>query len=98
MRRIVIRKTLSETYKTYQIGIMALKTGLPYDNIYSFSKEELTSVTTKDIVIYIKMKVYGVVYLHEDQNPKNCLFNSIAFAKKKIQSFMPNKLIQWNKL
>ena len=74
------------------------KDGNRYDDSHEFTAEELAKITPNDIARWMKMKVYGTRDPTEEQNPIHGQSSSLEFAKKAISSFMPNKLMHWNKI
>ena len=91
-------KPLREVYRPYLIGLMRLKDGVDYPKDHQFSRQQLAAVTPDHVVAFFNLKVYGTAQPTEDANPTNGRSNSIAFAKKAISFFMPNRLMQWNEL
>jgi hypothetical protein len=69
-----------------------------YEKDHVFSQEELAALTPNDIKRWMCVKAYGTPEPGMDANPTECRSTSIAFWKKAISSFMPNRLMQWNAL
>ena len=91
-------KSLQQQYKPSLTGMMSFKDGINYLPTYDFSKLELAKVVPEDIVRWMCLKVYGTPDPTHDANPTLGRSTSIAYAKKAISYFMPNKLMQWNEM
>ena len=91
-------KSLKQTYMPYLVSVMSIKDGIAYPKDKAFSKVELASLTPDHIAALMRLKVYGTTHPEDDANPTHGRSNSIAFAKKAISFFMPNKLMTWNEM
>ena len=91
-------KSLEEQYKPYLIKLMSFKDDIEYEADHQFTKEELALITPEIIVRWMCLKVYGNPDPGPNDNPTKGRSSVIAFAKKAVSFFMPNKLMSWNEL
>ena len=61
-----------------------------------FSSEELTSIKLQEIVAWMKLTVFGRSDVGDDDVPTCRRLNTLAFHKKALSYFMPNKHLGWN--
>ena len=66
--------------------------------IANFTNEELAQITPETIVRWMCVKAYGIPDSGPNDNPTEGRSSALAFAKKAISYFMPNKLMSWNAL
>jgi hypothetical protein len=91
-------RTLAEQYKPSLIHFMRFRDGVEYDKDLEFSSATLSSVTPAEIVRWMCLTVYGTPDPTPEDNPTEGRSSSLAFAKKALSYFMPNRLIHWNEL
>ena len=91
-------KTLRQKYKPSLIGVMSFKDSRQYSMDTEFTRLELATPTPDHIVRWMRLKVYGTPDPTPDQNPTKGRANSIAYAKKAISHFVPNRLMTWNEM
>jgi hypothetical protein len=65
--------------------------GNRYNPDHDFTNAELTAVTPLDVSRYMRLKVYGAEFPSPDANPIATQHATIAFDKKAISFFMPNR-------
>jgi hypothetical protein len=85
-----------DTYKAVLVRFMSYLNGHQYDKDYDFSQEELAPVKPIDLKKYFCYRAYGIAEPGPDDNPLFARSSSLAFWKKAISHFMPNKLMPWN--
>ena len=61
-----------------------------------FSSEELSSMKPQEIVAWMKLTVFGRSDAGDDDVPTCRRSNTLAFHKKALSYFMPNKHLGWN--
>ena len=91
-------RTLAEQYQPTLIRFMRFRDGVEYDKDHEFSSATLSSVTPAEIVRWMCLKVYGTPDPTPEDNPTEGRSSSLAFSKKALSYFMPNRLIHWNEL
>ena len=77
---------------------MSFKDNLQYQRDRQFTTEELSAITPEVIVRWMSLKVYGTPDPSPNDNPIEGRSSLLAYAKKAISFFMPNKLMYWNEL
>jgi hypothetical protein len=87
---------LSRTYKPYLLTCYNLANGTNHSKDHNFTNDELFSITPEQIYQYLAVKAYGIPNPTENDHPTEGRASSLAYAKKAISSFMPNKLMAWN--
>ena len=63
---------------------------------HEFSQEELLTVRPEHVCRFFAMKAFGTATPGPDDRPNLCRSSTIAFSKKAISYFMPNRLPTWN--
>ena len=63
-----------------------------------FSSEELSSIKLQEIVAWMKLTAFGYSDAGDDDVPTCGRSNTLAFHKKALSYFMPNKHLGWNKV
>jgi hypothetical protein len=63
-----------------------------------FEMEELAVITAEDIVRWFNFRAYGTPTPTDADRPRHARSNSLAYWKKALSSFFPNKNHQWNEL
>ena len=61
-----------------------------------FSSEELSSIKPQEIVAWMKLTAFGHSDAGDDDVPACGRSNTLAFHKKALSYFMPNKDLGWN--
>lgn len=61
----------------------------------TYTKAELRALTPQHVLQWMNLKAFGVIDPPNDANPTFARSNSLAFWKKAISFFMPNRLIPW---
>ena len=61
-----------------------------------FSSEELSSIKLQEIVAWMKLTAFGHSDAGDDDVPTCGRLNTLAFHKKALSYFMPNKHLGWN--
>ena len=61
-----------------------------------FSSEELSSIIPQEIVAWMKLTAFGRSDAGDDNVPTCGRSNTLAFHKKALSYFMPNKHLGWN--
>jgi regulator of replication initiation timing len=85
-------------YKPILVAFMAFKDNTHYERDTEFTVEQLGVVQPTDVVRWMQFKAYGVPDPGPDARPTLCRSSSLAYWKKALSKFMPNKLMQWNAL
>lgn len=70
--------------------------GCTYADDHVFSQAELLAIVPADVYGYMCVKAFGVANPGADARPIECRSSTLAFAKKAISHFMPNRLPTWN--
>lgn len=91
----MVRETLEENYQKCLVKFFCYHDGVEYPKDHQFSPEQLNSLTYVDIMRYLYVRTFGTATPHPDANPTGARGNSIAYIKKAISSFIPNKHMQW---
>ena len=91
-------KSLEEKYKPSLVAVMSFKDSMQYSLNDVFTREQLAALTPDHIVRWMRLKVYGTPDPTAHMNPTKGRANSIAFAKKAISHFMPNRLMTFNEM
>ena len=61
-----------------------------------FSSEERSSIKPQEIVAWMKLTAFGCSDMGDDDVPTCGRSNTLAFHKKALSYFMPNKHLGWN--
>jgi hypothetical protein len=88
----------SDRYKLLLVAMMSYKDNVVYSNDYEFTQEQLGAIVPGDICKWMATKVYGRPDPGPNDNPTFGRSTSLAYYKKAISYFMPNKLEPWNVL
>jgi hypothetical protein len=87
------RKPLREQYKPYLCKFMAFKDA--FDGVYpttmEFPQEQLLSIRPHEVASWFKKLAYGTTTPGPDDRPTECRASNLAFCKKALSYFMPNK-------
>lgn len=84
------------TYKPHLVGLMNHIDDRVYSYDHEFSQEELLRIRPHHVYSYFAMKAFGKPDPAADDRPDRCRSSTVAFAKKAISFFMPNRLPTWN--
>ena len=87
----------SSTYKPVLIRLMSYLDGTVYSKETEFETDRLKELTPEDLMRWLNKKVFG------DESPSEnsralVRSSAIAYWKKALSYFMPNKLMQWNEI
>ena len=69
-----------------------------YSKDQMFTKLHLSAITPTNIKNWLELKVYGVVNPGPNNQPTEGRSSSMAYAKKAISFYMPNKGAHWDDL
>ena len=87
----------SECYKATLVSFMRHRDSNASYSIHTvFSSEELSSIKLQEIVAWMKLTVFGCSDVGDDDVPIWGRSNTLAFHKKALSYFMPNKHLGWN--
>ena len=90
------RKTLREQYEPYLRKFMQWKGGRNYAKNTQFTDAQLLEIRPNQLVRFMCLLAYGVEVPGDNDRPTNRRASGLAFAKKALSYFMPNKNMQWN--
>jgi hypothetical protein len=85
-------------YKSTLIRFMTYRDNVEYEKDHEFSDDDLGAITPAEVTEWMATVAYGVAVPGPDDNPTGARSNTIKFHKKAISSFMPNKMMEWNRL
>lgn len=91
-------KSLRDQHKPSLVGVISFKDNTQYAINHEFTVVELTRLTPENIVRWMRLKSYGTLDLTFDQNPTQGRSSSLAYTKKSISHFIPNRLMAWNEM
>ena len=87
----------SEQYKSMLVSFMRHRDSNASYSVHTmFSSEELSSIIPQEIVVWMKLTVFGCSDAGDDDVPTCGRSNTLAFHKKALSYFMPNKHLGWN--
>ena len=87
----------SERYKSTLVSFMRhCDSNASYSIHTVFSSEELSSIEPQQIVAWMKLTAFGRSDAGDDDVPICGRSNTLAFHKKALSYFMPNKHLGWN--
>jgi hypothetical protein len=66
-----------------------------YERTKTYAKGELRALTPDDVVRWMNVKAFGVPDPPSDANPTFARSNLLAYWKKAISFFMPDRLVVW---
>ena len=92
------KNKMVEHYKSVLVRFMSFRNDEEYDKNYEFTQEELGAATPIDVKRYMCHRAYGMTDPGAADFPIHARSSSLAFWKKAISHFMPNKLMAWNAL
>jgi hypothetical protein len=75
---------------------MSFVDGIAYQKDHEFSQEQLAALTPGIIERWMKQKAYGTPDPGPDAEPTFCRSSSLAYWKKALSFYMPNRLMHWN--
>ena len=93
-----IDPTQVRLYHDYLRAMMQHRNQRDYPKMYHFTPTELSAVTPDDIYKWMCLKVYGFEDPDIDDKPTLGRSTSLAYYKKAISFFMPNKRMTWNEI
>ena len=79
------------------LDFMSYNNGETYGVDRVFEIEELGGVTASEVLAWFKFKCYGTPTPTNDARP-TVRSNTLAFWKKALSYYMPNRNMQWNQL
>ena len=83
-------------YKSTLDSVMSFVHGVDsYGRDKQYKKGELRALTPNDVVRWMSVKTYGIADPPIDLNPKFVRSSTLAFWKKAISYFMPDRLVSW---
>ena len=85
----------AQPYFSHLCQCMSLKDGVLYGKEHVFERQQLLSLTPKDICCYFNLKAFGTNHPTDDSTSKLGRSSSLMFYKKAISFFMPHKLMSW---
>ena len=88
--------TQCDRYKQILVSIMSYKDNVDYAVTYEFSTEQLGALVPEDINKWMARKVFGRPDPGPHDNPTFGRYSSLAYYKKAISFYMPNRLVAWN--
>ena len=89
----------SERYKSMLISFMRhCDSNASYSIHTVFSSEELSSIIPQEIVAWMKLPVFGCSDAGDDDFPSCGRSSTLAFHKKALSYFIPNKHLGWNRV
>ena len=87
----------SESYKSTLVSFMRHRDSNESYSIHTvFSREELSSIIPQEIVAWMKLTAFGHSDAGDDDVPTCGRSSTLAFHKKALSYFMPNKHLGWN--
>ena len=89
---------VAAAYKSTLDNLMSFVhfTAAPYSRDKTYTKGELRALTPENVLHWMNLKAFGAVADPPmDANPTLARGNSLAFWKKAISFFMPNRLMVW---
>ena len=87
----------SERYKSMLVSFMRHRDSNALYSIHTvFSSEELSFIKLQEIVAWMKLRAFGHSDVGDDDVPTCGRSNTLAFHKKALSYFMPNKHLGWN--
>ena len=87
----------SECYKATLVSFMRHRDSSASYSIHTASSsEELSSIKLQEIVAWMKLTAFGRSDAGDDDVPIWGKSNTLAFHKKALSYFMPNKHLGWN--
>lgn len=75
---------------------MEFRDGTEYGKGFAFSQRQLLSIHPRDIVRWMCRDAYGNPNPGPNDRPTHRRSSGLAFAKKVVSYFMPNKNMHWN--
>ena len=98
MKRIAIKNQMPHpSYYGPLQSFLSYIDNTEYEKRHEHSEERLREITPKDIERWMNWRLFDCEDPAEDARPK-CRANSVAFWKKALSAFMPNKLMVWNEI
>jgi hypothetical protein len=85
-------------YKPILIRFMSYRDNVAYPREHEFTADYFGQITPTEVARWMCSVAYGIAEPGPDDNPTGARSTSIEYNKKAISSFMPNKLMGWNRL
>ena len=85
-------------YQPVLMKLMCFLDSEAYNEDVEFSRERLAEITPEDIARWMNLRVFGVEQPPQDANPIHYRSSSLAYWKKALSFFMPNKIMAWNEM
>ncbi len=82
-------------YKSSLDSLLSFVHGRAYGRTKMYTKGELRALTPHDVVRWMNVKAFGIPDPPSDANPTLARSNSLAYWKKAISFFMPDRLVVW---
>ena len=82
-------------YKSALDSLLSFVHDSSYERTKTYTKGELRALTPDDVVRWMNVKAFGVPDPPSDANPTFARSNSLAYWKKAISFFMPDRLVVW---
>jgi hypothetical protein len=86
---------VARDYKSSLDSMMSFVHGVEYGRERQYTKGELRAVTPNDVLRWMNVKTFGIPDPPIDANPTGARSNTLAFWKKAISFFMPDRLVSW---
>ena len=86
---------VAKGYKPLLDAVMSFVHGVNYGRDRKYTKVELRALTPNDVVRWMNLKTFGIPDPPIDSNPMFARSNTLAFWKKAISFFMPDRLVSW---
>ena len=90
------RPTLQQQYEPYLRRFMEWKDGRAYQRDHAFTNAQLFEIRPHQLVRYMCLLSYGTEEPGNDDHPTLRRSSGLAFFKKAVSFFMPNRNMQWN--
>jgi hypothetical protein len=82
-------------YKPTLDSLLSFVHGHVYSRAQTYTNGELRALTPQDVVRWMNLRAFGSPDPPSDANPTLARSASLAYWKKAISFFMPNRLIVW---
>ena len=82
-------------YHQYLVYFMEHRNSTTYPSDKTFTKVELLEIVPREIYSWMCLKAYGKEDPAQDDNPTKCRCSTLAYIKKALSYFMPNKNACW---
>ncbi len=82
-------------YKSALDSVLSFVHDSSYKRTKTYTKGELRALTPDDVVRWMNVKAFGLPDPPSDSNPTFARSNSLAYWKKAVSFFMPDRLVVW---